>query len=74
LPADRVEMVKSGKGWGGIILLQKIEHTKEIGKRAKVGGKGASSSPRRSRSDQVNGVHERLLTSSLLQIRQERGC
>jgi hypothetical protein len=76
LPADRVEMVKSGKGFeGGIILLRKIEHTKEICKGGNGGGrKGASSSPRRSRSDQVNGVHERLLTSSLLWIRQERGC
>jgi hypothetical protein len=66
LPADRGLRVKSGKVWG-IILPRKIEHTKEICRLSNdLGRKGASSTQRRSRSDQVNGVHERLLTSSLL--------
>jgi hypothetical protein len=46
LPADRVEMVKSGKGFeGGIILLRKIEHTKEICKGGNGGGEKEQAPP-----------------------------
>lgn len=66
LPADQGLRVRSGKVWG-ITLPQKIERTKEICKLSNdLGRKGASSTQRRSRSDQVNGVHKKLLTSSLL--------
>jgi hypothetical protein len=51
---------------GGIILLRKIEHTKEICKGGNGGEKGSKLLLGRSRSDQVSGVLERLLTSSLL--------
>jgi hypothetical protein len=48
LPADRVEMEKSGKGFeGGIILLRKIEHTKETCKGGNDAGKRSKLLPKK---------------------------